>query len=137
MTVNGYGAAPKDRAGVPHMFPDRPVSERAYRLGCRCEGCAREQREARWARLHPPIIAPKWRDNPSEPWYRDAACLGMSLDVFFPKKAVVPTTARRVCDRCPVKAECLQDALNARIGGEVQGVWGGTTTMERRKLRSA
>ena len=37
-----------------------------------------------------------------------------------------------VCATCPVRAECLRDALSARFSAF--GVWGGTTMTERRPL---
>lgn len=40
--------------------------------------------------------------------------------------------AKEVCSTCPVKAECLAYALR---NNEQFGVWGGTTSGERRKMR--
>ncbi len=39
--------------------------------------------------------------------------------------------AREVCHRCPVRLECLADALDSRADF---GVWGGMTERERRAL---
>lgn len=41
-------------------------------------------------------------------------------------------TAREACDRCPVRAECLDTALRA----ESYGIWGGTNTAERKVMRA-
>lgn len=38
---------------------------------------------------------------------------------------------RAICRSCPVIAECLQFAVEQRIG---QGFWGGKTSKERRKM---
>lgn len=39
--------------------------------------------------------------------------------------------AKLVCNSCPVRLECLADALD---GGHQFGVWGGMTERERRML---
>lgn len=41
-------------------------------------------------------------------------------------------TAKAVCAGCACRSECLDYAL---AGGERYGVWGGTTSTERRRLR--
>jgi len=63
-------------------------------------------------------------------------CDGIPVDAFFPEKnteAAIPQTrlAKRVCDNCLAKEECLEYALSH----SVMGIWGGTTENERRKLR--
>lgn len=40
--------------------------------------------------------------------------------------------AKSICEQCPVKQPCLEEAL-ANPG--LQGVWGGTTGNERRRMR--
>jgi hypothetical protein len=40
-----------------------------------------------------------------------------------------------ICRTCPVRRECLLNALESRF--ETFGVWGATTTVERRKVLSA
>ena len=41
------------------------------------------------------------------------------------------TEAKEVCDRCPIKEQCRQYALDHR---ERWGMWGGTTPIERRRV---
>jgi hypothetical protein len=43
----------------------------------------------------------------------------------------VRVTIREFCDRCPVRAQCLEEGMK-----EVRGIWGGTTPEERRMLRA-
>ena len=68
-------------------------------------------------------------------WRVRAACSGMDPDLFFPERGDVIGVARAkaVCASCPVTAECLQYALEAK---EKQGVWGGLSGQERRAIRS-
>jgi len=40
--------------------------------------------------------------------------------------------AKKVCDRCEVRQECLQWALEA---GQDHGVWGGLSEDERRSMK--
>ena len=79
------------------------------------------------------------------PWKFHAACSQADPDAWFPDHdgdSTVPglweinsdgraITAKQVCHRCPVKAECLQEALDRR---EQHGIWGGLTTRERQQL---
>jgi WhiB family redox-sensing transcriptional regulator len=39
--------------------------------------------------------------------------------------------AKAICDVCPVRVTCLEYAISAR---EKEGVWGGMTARERRRL---
>jgi WhiB family redox-sensing transcriptional regulator len=39
--------------------------------------------------------------------------------------------AKAVCERCPVREPCLEYAISSR---EKEGVWGGLTARERRRL---
>lgn len=39
--------------------------------------------------------------------------------------------ARAVCASCPVRGRCLDEAVRDRLNG----IWGGTTDTERRRLR--
>jgi WhiB family transcriptional regulator, redox-sensing transcriptional regulator len=64
-----------------------------------------------------------------EDWTMRAKCRGMQ-DALFPE-ASDQKRARLVCSGCPVRLECLAEALDNRIEW---GVWGGMTERERRLL---
>ncbi len=68
-------------------------------------------------------------------WQREAACRGLGLGesqaIFFPARGESVEDARAICDHCPVRAECLDFALEHHC----IGVWGGTTERQRRQLR--
>lgn len=67
------------------------------------------------------------------PWIADAACRGSDTSVFFPARGEEVLDAVAVCRGCPVRAECLEYALNERI---TFGIWGGTSERERRRIRA-
>jgi len=63
-------------------------------------------------------------------WVELAACRDVDGELFYPVsvRAELAQPAKSVCRRCPVKAECLQYALDT---GEREGIWGGLTPGER------
>jgi hypothetical protein len=63
-----------------------------------------------------------------EDWRAAAACTGANAALFFSSS---PARAAAICGRCPVRAECLYDALDTDAPG---GVWGGLTRQERDDL---
>ncbi|NJQ04605.1 WhiB family transcriptional regulator [Streptomyces lonarensis] len=63
-------------------------------------------------------------------WNTKAACRGADPDDLFVQGAA-QNRAKAVCGGCPVRAECLADALDSRVEF---GVWGGMTERERRAL---
>ncbi|WP_344685006.1 WhiB family transcriptional regulator [Saccharopolyspora taberi] len=63
-------------------------------------------------------------------WRLDAACRGDEPDQLFVRGGQ-QRMARMVCFGCPVRTECLSEALDNRIEF---GVWGGMTERERRAL---
>ena len=63
-------------------------------------------------------------------WASQGSCLGRHPDDLFVSGAA-QQTAKIVCQRCPVIAECLAEALDNRTEF---GVWGGMTERERRAL---
>ena len=65
----------------------------------------------------------------TEDWTMLAKCRGMG-DALFPE-AIDQKRAKAVCMGCPVRFECLAEALDDRIEW---GVWGGMTERERRQL---
>lgn len=70
----------------------------------------------------------RWRDS--------AACAGADPELFFPAgysglHVAVVREAKRVCDACAVRVECLEFALAT---DQDEGVWGALTPDERRRL---
>jgi WhiB family transcriptional regulator, redox-sensing transcriptional regulator len=65
-----------------------------------------------------------------EDWTGQAACRATDPDALFVQGAA-QNRAKAVCLSCPVRTECLADALDNRIEF---GVWGGMTERERRAL---
>src|SRR6266511_611103 len=63
-------------------------------------------------------------------WPSLAACRNGDPDALFVEGAE-QNVAKRICRSCPVRYECLADALDNRIEF---GVWGGMTERERRAL---
>ena len=64
-------------------------------------------------------------------WSARAACHGLDPRIFFPADDDEAGPALAICARCPVREPCLEYALGER---EREGVWGGCTERERRRL---
>ena len=60
-------------------------------------------------------------------WLADALCAQVGGDVSYPEHGSSPDASRRVCQRFPVRDDCREWAIAARIG---DGMWGGLTTGE-------
>jgi WhiB family redox-sensing transcriptional regulator len=65
-----------------------------------------------------------------EDWAPSAACKQAKPDELFVRGAE-QNKAKQVCNACPVRTECLAEALDNQIEW---GVWGGMTERERRAL---
>lgn len=68
----------------------------------------------------------------TEHWRADAACRDEDTNIFFPINEDGAGPAKAICATCPVRMECLEWALATR---QHDGVWGGLTDVERRRLR--
>ena len=68
----------------------------------------------------------------ADDWRADAACRDADVAIFFPATDEEAAPARAICATCPVRVDCLEFALATR---EDDGVWGGLTETERRRLR--
>lgn len=73
---------------------------------------------------------------PSGDWRSAAACRGLADQYFDPwdadDRAERPNaTAMQYCQRCPVRQECLIEAIT---NDEEYGVWGGLTRRQRKML---
>jgi len=64
-------------------------------------------------------------------WRQYARCLGADPELFYPSPDDPALAAKEICYVCPVREPCLEHAITAR---EKQGVWGGLTEKERRRL---
>ncbi len=73
--------------------------------------------------------------DPPPDWHREAACRDVpDPDVFYPSSGQTGDKAKAICQECPVRAVCLEWALDT---GEAFGIWGGHTARERKALRRA
>lgn len=66
-------------------------------------------------------------------WRQSAACADVDMELFFPVTFVGPgavqaEAAKAVCRECPVRVECLEDAIEQ---GDRWAVRGGLTPAER------
>lgn len=66
-------------------------------------------------------------------WREHALCRGCDPALFFPERGNSQGVeqAKTVCGECPVKAECLADALESN---ETTGIRGGLSSVERRQF---
>lgn len=64
-----------------------------------------------------------------------AACAGTDVNFFFPdtvgQEASIRKYLTKICDTCPIFDTCLEYALAVKV----DGIWAGTTAIERRKMR--
>ncbi len=74
--------------------------------------------------------APDLGHEPPE-WTLDALCLQFDPAAWFPEKGGSTREAKLVCQRCPVRAECLAFAFDH---DERYGIHGGLSERERRRL---
>jgi WhiB family redox-sensing transcriptional regulator len=65
-------------------------------------------------------------------WQDSAACRGADPELFFPRSENMATVrqVKRFCDACPVRTDCLADALE---NGH-HGIWAATTTAVRSRM---
>ena len=67
----------------------------------------------------------------NQTWRQHAACRGVEPEIFYPSSDEEAGVAKSVCGVCPVRQLCLEYALTSR---ERDGVWGGATEKERRRI---
>lgn len=73
-------------------------------------------------------------------WQERAACSGQDPNDWMEVNSVVRDARpranyaqkRAICGGCPVRPECLEEAL---ADPELIGIWGGTTSAERHQMR--
>jgi WhiB family redox-sensing transcriptional regulator len=67
-----------------------------------------------------------------EDWRERALCAQTDPEAFFPPKGGSTREAKRMCQVCEVRPECLEYAV---AHDERFGIWGGLSERERRKLK--
>jgi WhiB family redox-sensing transcriptional regulator len=67
-------------------------------------------------------------------WREIASCKGVDGDVFFPASEDLQgiNAAKEICSACSVADECLSYAIETN---QTEGIWGGMTARQRRRLR--
>jgi WhiB family transcriptional regulator, redox-sensing transcriptional regulator len=83
------------------------------------------------------VIEPYRRRESEMDWRMQAACRHADPDLFFPEGTTGPAlqaiaAAKQICFACPVRARCLDWALDHPAAF---GIWGGRTEEERRAFR--
>jgi WhiB family redox-sensing transcriptional regulator len=63
----------------------------------------------------------------------DAACATTDPELWFPELDSLwrVAQAKKICEKCPVKQECLEYAL---VNKFKDGIWGGLSPTERHRL---
>ena len=64
-------------------------------------------------------------------WRAKGACRGLDPEIFYPPSDEEAGPAKAICGTCPVRQPCLEYALSRR---ERDGIWGGATERERRRM---
>ncbi len=65
-------------------------------------------------------------------WRLRGACRGLDPEIFYaPSDDDGVDGAKQVCSTCVVQEQCLEFALENR---ESEGIWGGATEKERRRI---
>lgn len=81
-----------------------------------------------------PVMTP-WPPPPGE-WARHGRCRGLgeaAALVFFPERGGDTAAAKAICAECPVMLACREYAV-PHPG--LVGIWGGTSSRQRREMRA-
>ncbi|WP_089299864.1 MULTISPECIES: WhiB family transcriptional regulator [Haloechinothrix] len=78
------------------------------------------------------VLADLFGLEEEQDWQERALCAQTDPEAFFPEKGGSTREAKRICQGCEVRTECLEYAL---AHDERFGIWGGLSERERRKLR--
>lgn len=70
-------------------------------------------------------------------WHEDSECSKPTnriyIENFFANKPSQQSPALKLCEACPVRKECLKDALEEK---QIWGIWGGLTGKKLRRTLS-
>ena len=78
------------------------------------------------------VLAELFDEDETPQWQERALCAQTDPEAFFPEKGGSTREAKRICQGCEVKDECLEYAL---AHDERFGIWGGMSERERRKMK--
>jgi WhiB family redox-sensing transcriptional regulator len=100
------------------------------------QGITDGSRVVDWVGEHPNeelgVFADLFDDAEEQEWQERALCAQTDPEAFFPEKGGSTREAKRICQGCEVRSECLEYAL---AHDERFGIWGGLSERERRKLK--
>jgi len=71
-------------------------------------------------------------ESDDKTWQAQAACRGMSPDLFFPGRGNNSFAVKAICAGCPVRTECLAWGT----ANERDGIWGGFAERSRQRFRA-
>jgi len=71
-------------------------------------------------------------EDEEQEWQERALCAHSDHEASIPEKGGSTREAKRICQGCEVRSECLEYAL---AHDERFGIWGGLSERERRKLK--
>lgn len=71
-------------------------------------------------------------DDKAGDWQERGLCMQTDPEAFYPEKGGSTREAKKVCQSCEVREDCLNAALQ---NDERFGIWGGLSERERRKLK--
>ncbi|MGH3755671.1 MAG: WhiB family transcriptional regulator [Pseudonocardiaceae bacterium] len=94
---------------------------------------AGDEQPLRWASASSiPLLSGLFDGPDQQEWQERALCAQTDPEAFFPEKGGSTREAKRICQDCEVRAECLEYALTF---DERFGIWGGLSERERRRLK--
>lgn len=68
---------------------------------------------------------------PRQDWMVGASCIDAEdVDLWFPSRGGSTKKAKAICSQCIVQKQCLEFAME----WELEGIWGGTGTKERKAM---
>lgn len=95
---------------------------------------ARQQAYSRQKAYAPSFANVGWTGLEHLAWREGALCAQVDPEVWFPRKGISSRRARNICAECPVRQECLSEALSQ---DSRHGMWGGLSERARRPLHAA
>lgn len=70
--------------------------------------------------------------KPDDSWKQQGACRGADPNLFYPTRGEDTGPPKAICHTCPVEQICAEYAIRYH---EDNGIWGGLSERERRRIR--